>query len=1033
MAFYVTPTTGLPASSSDAKFRTAVKDNLNPKASITLDVSGVTIPLGMNYFHILNQCVNQGTISEAGYQKSKLGHLMPYEVNSPFWDYGVSDPTARVQPKDYQFLADHDGTMVLVNITGNVTYKSTSDALSRPDIIFPDTTYPLYVGDDYTGSRLPIAVRLNDFTDIILPKRNAPSPTKYSWSYNTTSGMVDIAMKNPLASSYPDLTYSITAIQFPTDIDTVTAISIEQVKSLTYGSLIGDAIVHLVIDYTKVNAGSTTSETFDITCPLSSLAMTPFALESISAYLERARCTAVRYSFSTLSESTLSKKLEKLMPESITIVASYGNASEYHARAVSPSAFERSGLWFTNASDGDLILNNFQSASSDDQKDFWLVDERVITKDYDGTIIINPECSPTDIYVYGYGTLDGKMTLVDNWLPAGEASNISVTYPCSDVSVEDNYIDKCRFGCLFGTSNARNRLFASGNPDKPNYDWHTGDNDSQGDFTYFPDSAYCAYGTDSTPVIGYGMVSDGKLLVVKGNGREPSVFYRTGTYTTLANSEALNVSIETEAYPLTMTNAKVGAIDFGQFTDFCGDSIWVSDDGEIVGLDTSDNTYNSSKVASSRSSLIDKEIRKKKAVSNLLHSEGNTLYYATNDCLYVTDYSNKYEWFKTDLQNVTAILRMSDGRTIYGNGMGDVCEFTPDEYEDVETYPVQLDYDATQLVGGHISISGRNKFACSSRVKDIITMNLTEEEFEAYRDLTIGEKVAGGGSATCSDDETYDYIINGASNVALDVTRNWKWRCSRQISFGWIMWKNENVIVNLDIDHPDTTVKSDDLEERDYYVKIYDEFVKFRPFFNGTPGRWELEFEAGLNPTKICEAIKENGLYLKEENVTYRIIDIDKTNSTFRIEVDDENWHDWQVYDVDKAYLSSRIPVYAWYITAPFTAGTLEHKKTLWGYTIVADTGETNDIRVARATNDTTLDILIDLPSHYQNDYSMDDLDYSRVTFEKFTLPHTYTCYRPLGVSFVCFRMESVEAENSALTALQFTYSLSGKMIVGKE
>ena len=71
----------------------------------------------------------------------------------------------------------------------------------------------------------------------------------------------------------------------------------------------------------------------------------------------------------------------------------------------------------------------------------------------------------------------------------------------------DGYADrikKCTIGTLFGVGGASDRLFLSGNPDHPNWDFYS----QQFDPTYFPDTGYAMLGSASSSIVGYAIVNN---------------------------------------------------------------------------------------------------------------------------------------------------------------------------------------------------------------------------------------------------------------------------------------------------------------------------------------------------------------------------------------------------------------------------------------------------------------------------------------------------------------------------------------------
>ena len=65
-------------------------------------------------------------------------------------------------------------------------------------------------------------------------------------------------------------------------------------------------------------------------------------------------------------------------------------------------------------------------------------------------------------------------------------------------------VKRCRFGILYGINGAADRLFLSGNPEYPNWDFFS----EQYDPTYFPDTGYSALGSSASAIEGYAIVNN---------------------------------------------------------------------------------------------------------------------------------------------------------------------------------------------------------------------------------------------------------------------------------------------------------------------------------------------------------------------------------------------------------------------------------------------------------------------------------------------------------------------------------------------
>lgn len=100
-------------------------------------------------------------------------------------------------------------------------------------------------------------------------------------------------------------------------------------------------------------------------------------------------------------------------------------------------------------------------------------------------------------------------------------------------------INRCRFGILYGVNGASDRLFLSGNPDEPSYDWYS----ALYDPTYFGDVWYSAMGRGGAAVKGYSIIN-GCLAAHKENSDDgKNVIIRQGM--TNADDEAVFPIINT--------------------------------------------------------------------------------------------------------------------------------------------------------------------------------------------------------------------------------------------------------------------------------------------------------------------------------------------------------------------------------------------------------------------------------------------------------------------------------------------------------
>ena len=190
---------------------------------------------------------------------------------------------------------------------------------------------------------------------------------------------------------------------------------------------------------------------------------------------------------------------------------------------------------------------------------------------------------------------------------------------------ESHLITKCTFGVMYGAGGNRNRLFVTGNPDKPNVDYHTSRRniyasnsdvdllDSQ-DLTYFSTYDYCGYGTSNTAITDYQIMGDGSLMVLKEESiNEPNIYFRDSNYQTktIALGDTSTEVVE-ETYPMRVGNIGEGALKGTKETlhNLNNDLVFISNNG-VFGISStvSAGQLNSDyKYSYSRSRLINSKL-----------------------------------------------------------------------------------------------------------------------------------------------------------------------------------------------------------------------------------------------------------------------------------------------------------------------------------------------------------------------------------------------------------------------------------------
>lgn len=324
--------------------------------------------------------------------------------------------------------------------------------------------------------------------------------------------------------------------------------------------------------------------------------------------------------------------------------------------------------------------------------------------------------------------------------PAEGVDNVRVEF-VDDRENESNRIGNCTIGVLYGAGGNRNRLFLSGNSDIPQVDFHSSernryanDNDvdltTYQDYTYFSVNDYCNYGTSNSAVMGYQIMGDGSLMVLKEeSNNEPTIYFRKGTYESLNIEQGTQtITINVDRYPMYIGNVGEGLYVKNAIYNLNNDIVFVSRNG-IFGISSTiaSSTLSSDyKYAYSRSRLINNVIRDKlKNVATCLYDNrlfmtlpnGETYVadgrytYAPNDRI---DNEYEYEWFKLGNINATSYYVLNNKLYFANNNGLFLLDIYKENWTDIE-YKV-LNFGTSTSV----QVDGRTQFTISNEVKSYI-------------------------------------------------------------------------------------------------------------------------------------------------------------------------------------------------------------------------------------------------------------------------------------------------------------------------
>ncbi len=240
-------------------------------------------------------------------------------------------------------------------------------------------------------------------------------------------------------------------------------------------------------------------------------------------------------------------------------------------------------------------------------------------------------------------------------------------------------IEECTTFATYGLNND-NRLFFSGNPNKPNTDWQSGLMDP----TYFPDTGYTKIGSDGSAIMGYLKQGDSLLVVKSEDGEDAELYLRTAE---------INESGEV-SFPIRQGAKGVGAISAHAFASLRDDPLFLSREG-VCAVISSEVT--GTRALQDRSYYVNARLREEGGLNNAVAAVWNGYYLlSVNGHVYLADGRQKtgnseteqygYEWYYWT--NVPArVFFEHEGTLYFGTESGKVCRFNTDiavmsRYED---------------------------------------------------------------------------------------------------------------------------------------------------------------------------------------------------------------------------------------------------------------------------------------------------------------------------------------------------------------
>ena len=249
-------------------------------------------------------------------------------------------------------------------------------------------------------------------------------------------------------------------------------------------------------------------------------------------------------------------------------------------------------------------------------------------------------------------------------------------------------IVKCTFGSLFGVNGACDRIFLSGNPEHPNWDFYSQYNDA----TYFPDTGYSTLGSAQSSIRGYAIVSNYLATFKDGFDMSQSVFIREGDL--LESGEDEEHKTSEAVFKLINTLQGIGVVSPYAFGYLETEPVFLTKSGiyAITEQDISGEKY-----SQNRSFYLDGKLRKENNLQDAMATVYDNLYVlALNNKLYVLDglqatRTDKSEPYATRQYagflclDIPASCIWTDDNICFGTTDGRICRFYEDK-EALESY-----------------------------------------------------------------------------------------------------------------------------------------------------------------------------------------------------------------------------------------------------------------------------------------------------------------------------------------------------------
>lgn len=280
--------------------------------------------------------------------------------------------------------------------------------------------------------------------------------------------------------------------------------------------------------------------------------------------------------------------------------------------------------------------------------------------------------------------------------PVKGQDNVRITASKTRAGYSD-CVDKCTVFAVYGVGGAADRIFLSGNPEKPGIDYYSGFEDP----AFFPDTGYTKISRDGSRVVGYAILNNALAAFLDGATDGRNVVIRTGSLD--SDGEAL--------FRISNTLLGENAVAPGSFALSGKEPLFLTEQG-VYAITAEELT--GEKYSQERSYYIGSVLREaagKSAAVGIIYRDFYVL--ALNGTLYLLDLQQKtyeknspYSSFQYECYywpGIPATVLWVDGDAMcFGTAAGKLCRFAvnvdaPESYNDdgaaIDAYWETSDFD----------------------------------------------------------------------------------------------------------------------------------------------------------------------------------------------------------------------------------------------------------------------------------------------------------------------------------------------------